>query len=94
MMVLYRRIDSACCIRSRGAAHAQKPCPDRAAARSVRGYDDQGSAQPAAKLIHTELGRSIFRTGNGGPVAMEELTIAIYIDPTYAPAYGMRGTGA
>lgn len=39
--------------------------------------------------IHTELGSLYYQDGNM-PVAMEELTIAIYIDPTYAPAYGMR----
>lgn len=39
--------------------------------------------------IHTELGALYFQDKNI-PVAMEELTIAIYIDPTYAPAYSMR----
>jgi type IV pilus assembly protein PilF len=39
--------------------------------------------------IHTELGSLYYQDGNM-PVAMEELTIAIYIDPTYAPAYSMR----
>ncbi len=39
--------------------------------------------------LHTELGTLYFQDRNI-PVAMEELTIAIYIDPTYAPAYGMR----
>ena len=39
--------------------------------------------------IHTELGSLYFQDKNI-PVAMEELTIAIYIDPTYAPAYSMR----
>ena len=39
--------------------------------------------------LHTELGTLYFQDRNV-PVAMEELTIAIYIDPTYAPAYGMR----
>lgn len=39
--------------------------------------------------LHTELGSLYFQDRNI-PVAMEELTIAIYIDPTYAPAYGIR----
>jgi type IV pilus assembly protein PilF len=39
--------------------------------------------------IHTELGALYFQDGNL-PVAMEELTIALYIDSTYAPAYSMR----
>lgn len=39
--------------------------------------------------LHTELGALYFQDGNI-PVAMEELTVAIYIDSTYAPAYGMR----
>lgn len=39
--------------------------------------------------IHTELGSLYFQDKNI-PVAMEELTIAIYIDSTYAPAYSMR----
>jgi type IV pilus assembly protein PilF len=39
--------------------------------------------------IHTELGALYFQEGNI-PVAMEELTVAIYIDKTYAPAYSMR----
>lgn len=39
--------------------------------------------------IHTELGALYFQDRNI-PVAMEELTVAIYIDPTYAPAYSMR----
>ena len=57
------------------------------AARWSAGYDDQ-DPRSRAKL-HTELGTLYFQDGNV-PVAMEELTIAIYIDPTYAPAYGMR----
>lgn len=39
--------------------------------------------------VHTELGALYFQEGNI-PVAMEELTVAIYIDKTYAPAYSMR----
>lgn len=39
--------------------------------------------------VHTELGSLYFQEGNV-PVAMEELTVAIHIDPTYAPAYSMR----
>ena len=39
--------------------------------------------------LHTELGALYFQDGNI-PVAMEELTVAIYIDEGYAPAYGMR----
>ncbi len=43
----------------------------------------------ARAKIHTELGVLYFQSGNM-PVAMEELTISIHLDPTYAPAYGMR----
>ncbi len=39
--------------------------------------------------VHTELGALYFQDGNI-PVAMEELTVAIHIDPSYAPAYSMR----
>lgn len=39
--------------------------------------------------IHTELGALYFQDRNIA-VAMEELTVAIFIDQTYAPAYGMR----
>lgn len=39
--------------------------------------------------LHTELGALYFQDRNI-PVAMEELTIAIHIDSTYAPAYGVR----
>jgi len=52
-------------------------------------------AEPAIKdprsraKLHTELGSLYFQQGNI-PVAMEELTVAIYIDKTYAPAYSMR----
>lgn len=39
--------------------------------------------------LHTELGALYFQDRNI-PVAMEELTVAIFIDETYAPAYGIR----
>jgi type IV pilus assembly protein PilF len=38
----------------------------------------------------TELGALYFQTGNW-IVALEELTLAISADPTFAPAYGLRG---
>ncbi len=46
-------------------------------------------ARTRAKL-HTELGSLYLQSGNLA-VALEELTIAISIDPDYAKAYGTRG---
>lgn len=46
-------------------------------------------ARTRAKL-HTELGSLYLQNGNL-PVALEELTIAISIDPDYAKAYATRG---
>lgn len=40
--------------------------------------------------LHTELGSLYFQNGNV-IVALEELTIAVSIDPDYAPAYSTRG---
>ena len=40
--------------------------------------------------LHTELASMYFQDGNL-IVALEELTIAISINPDYAPAYGIRG---
>lgn len=40
--------------------------------------------------LHTELGSMYFQSGNL-IVALEELTIAISINPNYAPAYSTRG---
>jgi len=40
--------------------------------------------------LHTELGSLYFQSGNL-IVALEELTIAISINPNYAPAYSTRG---
>ncbi len=40
--------------------------------------------------LHTELGSLYFQSGNL-IVALEELTIAIAINPNYAPAYSTRG---
>lgn len=40
--------------------------------------------------MHTELGSLYFQNGNL-IVALEELTIAISINPNYAPAYSIRG---
>lgn len=66
-----------------------------ASAQSQQGgsQNSQQESQPkdprARAKIHTELGSLYFQDGNV-PVAMEELTIAIYLDPTYAPAYSMR----
>lgn len=64
-------------------AFAQSAQPDsRSSVPSVK--DDRTRAK-----IHTELGALYYQDGNI-PVAMEELTVAIYIDPKYAPAYSMR----
>jgi type IV pilus assembly protein PilF len=66
-----------------------------AGVQSQQGGGQNAQQESAAKdpraraKIHTELGSLYFQDGNI-PVAMEELTIAIYLDPTYAPAYGMR----
>ena len=40
--------------------------------------------------LHTELG-SLYFQNNNIIIALEELTIALSIDPTYAPAYSTRG---
>ena len=48
-----------------------------------------GDPRTRAK-IHTELGSLYFQDGNMS-VALDELKIAIAIDPTYAPAYNVRG---
>jgi len=62
---------------------------------STQQVEPQQSQQPQARdprtraKIHTELGALYFQDRNI-PVAMEELTVAIFIDQTYAPAYGMR----
>jgi type IV pilus assembly protein PilF len=40
--------------------------------------------------LHTELG-SLYLQSQNLSVALEELTMAIVIDPDYAPAYGARG---
>ncbi len=51
---------------------------------------DRSTKDPRTRAkVHTELGALYFQEGNI-PVAMEELTVAIYIDSTYAPAYSMR----
>lgn len=66
-----------------------------AGAQSQQGGGQNAQQESVAKepraraKIHTELGALYFQDGNV-PVAMEELTIAIYLDPTYAPAYSMR----
>jgi type IV pilus assembly protein PilF len=56
--------------------------------------DSRSQTQPRdprtrAKL-HTELG-ALYLQNNNLPVALEELTLAITIDPDYAKAYGTRG---
>lgn len=62
---------------------------------AAQGQQGDGRAERTVKdprsraKVHTELGALYFQDGNV-PVAMEELTVAIYIDPTYAPAYSMR----
>lgn len=65
-------------------AHAQQQGGTQAAPQETTVKDPRSRAK-----VHTELGSLYFQDGNM-PVAMEELTIAIYIDPTYAPAYSMR----
>ena len=58
-----------------------------AGAQSQQGGGQNAQQESAAKdpraraKIHTELGALYFQDGNV-PVAMEELTIAIYLDPT------------
>ncbi|MFA7293399.1 MAG: type IV pilus biogenesis/stability protein PilW [Rhodocyclaceae bacterium] len=64
----------------------------QASGQSAQQYAEQESRakDPRSRAkLHTELGSLYYQEGNI-PVAMEELTIAIYIDPTYAPAYSMR----
>jgi type IV pilus assembly protein PilF len=80
------RLLSICLLLAVPAAHAQKSEPPPAEMLS--------SAQPKdiytrAKL-HTELGSMYFQNGNL-IVALEELTIAISINPNYAQAYSTRG---
>lgn len=64
-------------------------------AQSSGGEERAGSMERSVKdprsraKVHTELGALYFQEGNI-PVAMEELTVAIHIDPTYAPAYSTR----
>ncbi|MBI2306191.1 MAG: type IV pilus biogenesis/stability protein PilW [Rhodocyclales bacterium] len=64
--------------------------PPAALAQQGGGNQDAVTKDPRSRAkVHTELGSLYFQDGNV-PVAMEELTVAIYIDPTYAPAYSMR----
>ncbi len=58
-------------------------------AQQVAEQESRAKDPRSRAKIHTELGALYYQEGNI-PVAMEELTIAIYIDPTYAPAYSMR----
>jgi len=54
------------------------------------GMQESSVKDPRSRAkLHTELGALYFQDRNI-PVAMEELTVAIYIDSTYAPAYGIR----
>lgn len=57
-------------------------------APSAQGSGSQKDPRSRAK-IHTELGALYYQEGQM-PIAMEELTIAIAIDSTYAPAWTMR----
>ena len=69
------------------SALAQKsgPPPAEAAFMPAQPKDPRTRAQ-----LHTELGSLYFQGGNL-IVALEELTIAISIDPNYAQAYSTRG---
>ncbi len=66
-------------------AWAQKsmPLPDEPATSTPKDVHTRAKA-------HTELGSLYFQSGNL-IVALEELTIAISINPNYAPAYSTRG---
>jgi type IV pilus assembly protein PilF len=59
------------------------------ATSEIQGSGGVGDPRTRAKL-HTELGSMYFQDGNMA-VALEELKIAIAIDPSYAPAYNVRG---
>ena len=68
-----------------------------AAAQRSPGQGDEAPATSASPRdvttrakAHTELGSLYFQSGNL-IVALEELTIAISINPDYAPAYSTRG---
>jgi type IV pilus assembly protein PilF len=68
---------------------AKKPVEDEADSRQPTKPRDP---RTRAKL-HTELGAMYLQAGNL-TVALEELSIAILIDPDYATAYSMRGLAA
>lgn len=59
-----------------------------AMAQSASAQDGAQERSRSAK-IHTELGSMYFQDGNVA-VALEELKIAIEVDPGYAPAYSVR----
>jgi type IV pilus assembly protein PilF len=59
------------------------------ATSEIEGSGGVGDPRTRSKL-HTELGSLYFQDGNMA-VALDELKIAIAIDPTYAPAYNVRG---
>ena len=59
------------------------------AASEVVSSGGVGDPHTRAKL-HTELGSLYFQDGNMA-VALDELKIAIAIDPSYAPAFNVRG---
>ena len=59
------------------------------ATSEIEGSGGIGDPRTRAKL-HTELGSLYFQDGNMA-VALDELKISIAIDPTYAPAYNVRG---
>ncbi len=68
---------------------AKKPVEDEAdSRRPTKPRDPRTRA-----TLHTELGAMYLHAGNL-TVALEELSIAILIDPDYATAYSMRGLAA
>ncbi|MEF8755461.1 MAG: type IV pilus biogenesis/stability protein PilW [Accumulibacter sp.] len=68
---------------------AKKPAEDEVDSRQPTKPRDP---RTRAKL-HTELGAMYLQSGNL-TVALEEMSIAILIDPDYATAYAMRGLAA
>lgn len=67
------------------AQNSSAPAPDAFSSSTATPKDAHTRAQ-----LHTELGSLYFQNGNL-IVALEELTIAISINPNYAPAYSTRG---
>ena len=73
-----------------------EPLPVQAQAQQATQQPSEASSQPVPKdvktraKLHTELASLYFQSGNL-IVALEELTLAIAINPEYAPAYALRG---